>query len=86
MHSYSVAEDKQGSLQVAHTWKDAVQDAIKELTQGKDLGILNWDKNHYLGNIKVSPFGWRSMVRSIYKKLVTRTPARDYILTDMFKG
>jgi hypothetical protein len=49
LHSNSDDEDKHGTLQVTHTWRGAVQEAIMVLTKGNDLGLWNWDDNHYLG-------------------------------------
>jgi hypothetical protein len=41
LKSYSAVEDKQGGLQVIHTWNDAVQEGITVLTEPDDLGMWN---------------------------------------------
>jgi hypothetical protein len=46
LKAYSVAEDKQGELQVLCAWKDAVQSAIDHLTGEDDVGVWNLDENH----------------------------------------
>jgi hypothetical protein len=53
--AYSVAEDKKGGLQVLCDWKDALQSEIISLTAEDDVGVWNWEENHYLGNIKMFP-------------------------------
>jgi hypothetical protein len=82
--AYSVAEDKQGGLQVLCDWKDAVQSAISYLTEEDDVGFWHWDENHYLGNIKMFPLDWSTLLRAVYKSIGNRSPARDYILTGMY--
>jgi hypothetical protein len=42
LKSYSAAEDKQGGLQVIHTWNDAVQERIAVLTELDDLGMWHY--------------------------------------------
>jgi hypothetical protein len=84
LKAYSAAEDKQGGLQVFFTWKDAVQYAINYLTGEDGVGVWNLDEKHYLGNIKMFPLAWRTLLRAVYKKIRDRSPARDYILTGMY--
>jgi hypothetical protein len=66
LKAYSAAEDKQGGLQVLCAWKYAVQSAINSLTGEDDVGVWNWDENHYLGNIKMFPFAWRTLLSAVY--------------------
>jgi hypothetical protein len=80
----SAAEDKQGGLQVLCDWKDAVQSEISSFTAEYDVGVWNWDENHYLGNIKMFPLSWRTLLRAVYKTIGNRSPARDYIFTGMY--
>jgi hypothetical protein len=84
LKSYSAAEDKQGGLQVLCDWKDAVQSAISYLTKEDDVGVWNWDENHYLGNIRIFPLAWRTLLRTVYKTIGNGSPARDYILTGLY--
>jgi hypothetical protein len=55
LKAYSAAEDKQRGLQVLCAWKDVLQSDIHYLTGEDDVGVWNWDENHYLGNIKMFP-------------------------------
>jgi hypothetical protein len=84
LKAYSDAEDKQGGLQVLCAWKDALQYAINSLTAEDDVGVWNWDENHYLGNIKIFTLAWRTLLRAVYKKIRDGSPARDYILTGLY--
>jgi hypothetical protein len=68
--SYSPVEDKQGGQQVLCVWKDAVQSAIDSLTGEDDVGVYNWDDQHYLGNIKMFLLAWMTLLRAVYKKIV----------------
>jgi hypothetical protein len=68
LNSYSVTEDRQGGLQVIRSWKDAVQDAISGLAEEDDLGVWNWDDNHYLANINMFTLAWRTLLRAVFKK------------------
>jgi hypothetical protein len=65
-------------------WNDAVQSAISSLTQEDDVGVWNWDDNHYLGNIKMFPLAWRTLLRTVYNTIGNGSPARDYSLTDIY--
>jgi hypothetical protein len=82
--AYSATEDKQGGLQVLCAWKDAVQYAIRYLTAEDDVGVCNWDENHNLGNTKIFPLAWRTLLCAVYKTIRDGSPARDYILTGMY--
>jgi hypothetical protein len=84
LRSYSVAEDRQGGLQVVRSWKDAVQDAISILMEENDLGVSNWDENNYLGHIKMYPLAWRTLLRSVYKSMGNGSLARDYMFTNLY--
>jgi hypothetical protein len=84
LKAYSAAEDKQVGLQVLCDWKDAVQSAISYLTQEDDMGVWNWDENHYLGNIKMFPLAWRKFLHAVYTTIGNGSPARDYILTGVY--
>jgi hypothetical protein len=84
LKAYSAAEDKQRGLQVLCAWKDALQSAISYLTAEDDVGVWNWDENHYLGNIKIFPLAWRTLSRAVYKTIGDRSPARDYMLTSLY--
>jgi hypothetical protein len=84
LKAYSVAEDKQGGLQVLCAWNDAVQYVISYLTADDDVGVWNWDAHHYLGNIKMFPLAWRTLLRAIYKKIGDGSPARYYILNGLY--
>jgi hypothetical protein len=86
LESYISAEDKQGELQVTHTWKDSIQKAVTTLTNEDKLGMWNWDENHHLGHIKKNPLAWRTSVRAVYKKICNGYSAREYmyVLTSMF--
>jgi hypothetical protein len=84
LKAYSAAEDKQGGLQVLCNWKDAVQSAISYLTAEDDVGVWNWDENHYLGNIKMFPLAWSTFLRAVYKTIGNGSPTRDCILTGMY--
>jgi hypothetical protein len=86
LHSYSAAEDRQGALQVTHTWKDAAQEAIMALIEGDDVGMWDWDENHYLGNIKKNPLEWRKSVPAVHENLCNGKPARSYILIHLYAG
>jgi hypothetical protein len=77
LKAYSAAEDKQGRLQVLCAWKDPVQSAISSLTAEDDSGVWNWDENNYLGNIKMFPLAWRTLLRAVYKTIRDGSPARD---------
>jgi hypothetical protein len=81
LESYSADDEKQGELQVMRTWKDLVQKAIAVLTKEENVGMLNWDENHYLRNIKMFPLVWRKLVRDVYKNICYVSPARYYVLT-----
>jgi hypothetical protein len=69
LKAYSAAEDKQGGLQVLCDWNDAVQSAISSLTQEDDVGVWNWDENHYLRNIKMFPLACRTLLRTVYNTI-----------------
>jgi hypothetical protein len=84
LKAYSAAEDKQGGLQVLCAWKDAVKYAISSLTAEDNIGVWNWDENRYLGNIKIFPLAWRTLMHAVYKTIGDGSPARDYILTGMY--
>jgi hypothetical protein len=84
LKAYSAAEDKQGGLQVLCTWKDALQSAISSLTAEDGACVWNWDENHYLGNIKMFPLAWRTLLRAVYKTIGDGLPARDYILMGLY--
>jgi hypothetical protein len=84
LKDYSAAEDKQGGLQVLCDWKDAVQSAIRSSTAEDDTGVWNWEEIHYLGDIKMFPVAWRTLLRAVYKKVGDRSPERDYMLTGMY--
>jgi hypothetical protein len=81
LKAYSAAEDKQGGLHVLCDWN-----AISSLTQDDDVGVWNWDENHYLGNIKMFPLAWRTLLRNVYNTIGNRLPARDYILTGLYSN
>jgi hypothetical protein len=83
LKGYSAAEDKQGGLQVLCDWKDVLQSAISSLTAEDDVGVWNWDENHYW-NIKMFPLSWRTLLRAVYKTIGKGSPARDYILTGLY--
>jgi hypothetical protein len=84
--AYSAAEDKQGGLQVLCDWNDALKSAISSLTQEDDVGVWNWDENHNLGNIKMFPLAWRTLLPNVYKTIGNRSPARDYILAGLYSN
>jgi hypothetical protein len=84
LESYNAAEEKQGELQVTHTWKVSVREAVTALINEDELAMWNWDENHYLGHIKMFPLAWRNLARAVYKKICNGSPARDYVLTSMF--
>jgi hypothetical protein len=86
LKAYSAAEDKQGGLQVLCNWNDALQSEICSLTQEDDVGVWNWDENHYLGNIKMFPLAWRTLLRDVYNTIGNGSPARDYILTGLYSN
>jgi hypothetical protein len=86
LKAYSVAEDIHSGLQLISSCKDAVQDAISTLTDENDLGVWNWDENHYLGHIKMFPLAWRKFPRSVYKSMGDGSPAREYILTNLYEN
>jgi hypothetical protein len=65
-------------------WNDAVQSAISSLTQEDGVGVWNWDENHYLGNIKMFPLAWRTLLRTVYNTIGNGSPARDYILAGIY--
>jgi hypothetical protein len=77
INAYSAAEDTQGGLQVLCAWKDAIQSAINYLTGENDVGVWNWDENHYLGNINMFPLAWRTLLRAVYKTIGEGSPERD---------
>jgi hypothetical protein len=54
------------------------------LTEEDDVGVCNWDENHYLGNILMFPLAWRTFLLAVYKTIRNGSPARDYILTGMY--
>jgi hypothetical protein len=54
------------------------------LTAKDDVGVWNWDDNHYLGNIKMCPLAWRTLLCAVYKTIGDGSPARDYILTGLY--
>jgi hypothetical protein len=58
--------------------------AINSLTGEDDVGFWNWDKNHYLGNIKMFPLTWRTLLLAVYKTIGEISPVRDYILTGLY--
>jgi hypothetical protein len=84
LNSYSIAEDRQGGLQVTRSWKDSVQEGIEAFTKPDGLGMWNWDENHFLGNIKMYTLGWRTSIRAVYKNICNGSPARDYMLTHLY--
>jgi hypothetical protein len=84
LKAYIAAEDKQGGLQALCDWNDALKSAISSLTQEDDVGVWNWDENHYLGNIKIFPLAWRTLLRTVYNTIGNGSPARDYILTGIY--
>jgi hypothetical protein len=57
---------------------------IRSFTQEDDVGVWNWDENHYLGNIKMFPLSWRTLMRTVYNTIGNGLPARDYILTGLY--
>jgi hypothetical protein len=63
--AYNAAEDKQGGLQLICACKDAVQSAINVLTRENYVSVWNWEESHYLGNIKMCPLAWRTLLRSV---------------------
>jgi hypothetical protein len=79
-----VAEDRQGGLQVIRSWKVTVQDAISGLAGEYNLSLWNWDKNRYLGYIKMFPLAWRIFIRLLYFKICNGSPVRDYMLTNLY--
>jgi hypothetical protein len=79
----TVPQDKQGRLQLLCTWKDAVQYAISSLTAEYDVGIWNWDDTHDLGNIKMFPLAWRTLLHAVYKTTGYGSPSSDYMLTGL---
>jgi hypothetical protein len=85
LKDYSAVEDKQGGLQVLCNWNDAVQSATCSLTQEDDVGVWNWDENHYLRNIKMLPLAW-TLLRDVYNTIGNGSPARDYILTGLYSN
>jgi hypothetical protein len=54
------------------------------LTGEDDVVFFNWGKNHYLGNIKMVPLVWRTLLRAVYNRIGDRSPARDYMFTGMY--
>jgi hypothetical protein len=84
LKAYSAAEDKQGGLQVLCACKDTVQSAISFLTAEDNVGVWNWEENHYLGNIKMFPLAWGTFLHAVYKTIRDGSPARDYIVTGMY--
>jgi hypothetical protein len=54
------------------------------LTAEDDVGVWNWDENHYLWNIKIFPLAWRTLLRAVYNKIGDGSPATDYILTGLY--
>jgi hypothetical protein len=88
IRAYSVAEDRQGELQLLRSWKsalkDALQDAISGLTGEDNLVVWNWYESHYLGYIKMLPLAWRTLLCMVYKKICNGYPARDYVLTNLY--
>jgi hypothetical protein len=54
------------------------------LTAEDDAGVWNWDENHYLGNIKMFPLAWRTLLRAVYKTIGNGSPARNYILIGLY--
>jgi hypothetical protein len=83
LKAYSAVEDKQVGLQVLCTWKDADQSSINSLTGDDGIGVWNWDENHYLGNIKMFPLAWRTLLLAVYKKIGDGSPERVYIMTGL---
>jgi hypothetical protein len=65
LKDYSVAEDRQGGLQLVRSWKDALQDTISGLTEDDDLGLWKWGENHYLGKMEMFPLTWKTLLRYI---------------------
>jgi hypothetical protein len=57
---------------------------MSSLTAEDDVVVWNWDDNHYLGNIKMFPLAWRTLLRAVYKRIGNGSPARDYILTGLY--
>jgi hypothetical protein len=55
---------------------------VKGMEWSDDVGVWNWDDNHYLANIKVFPLAWRTLLRAVYNR--NGSPARDYILTSIY--
>jgi hypothetical protein len=84
LNSYIAAEDKQGGMQVTQSSKDPVQDAVAVLTKETNMGRWNWDEKYYLGNIKMFPLEWRTLVQVVYKKICNGYPSRDYVLTNLY--
>jgi hypothetical protein len=78
LKAYSAAEDNQGGLQVLCAWKEALQSTINYLTGENYVGVWNWYKTHYLGNIKMFPLIWRTLLRAVYKIIGDGSPVRDY--------
>jgi hypothetical protein len=54
------------------------------LTGENNVGVWNWDDNHYLGDIKMFPLAWRNLQRSVYKTMGEGSPAREYIFTGLY--
>jgi hypothetical protein len=64
--------------------KEALQSAINSLTEEDEVGVWNWDENHYLGNIKMFSLSWSKLLRAVYKKIGDGSPARGYTLTGLY--
>jgi hypothetical protein len=77
LKAFSAAEDKQGGLQLVCAW-------INSLTGEDDIGVWNWDDNHYCGNIKMFPLDWSTLLRAVFKKIINGSPGRYYSLTGLY--
>jgi hypothetical protein len=69
LESYSAADDKYVELQVRRTCEDSVQKAFTVLIKENNVGLLNWDENYSLGNIKMFPLVSRTLVWDVSKNI-----------------
>jgi hypothetical protein len=54
------------------------------LTEEDEVGVWNWDENHYLGNIIMFPLARRTLLPAFYETIGNGSPARDNMLTGMY--
>jgi hypothetical protein len=58
--------------------------AIGSFTSEDDVGVWNWDDNTNLGNIKMFPLVWTTLLCAVSNTIGNGWPTRDYILTGMY--